>query len=55
MVPSKTQIHQEISYDALLYIVNLSTKMVKPKSKTLGFPKIDDNSQNPKWDSSKGK
>jgi len=55
MVPSKIQIHQEISYDALHYIVNLLTKIVKAKSKTLGFSKIEDNSQNPKWDSTKGK
>lgn len=40
MVPSKIQIHQEISYDALRYIVNLSTKIIKPKSKTLGFSKL---------------
>ncbi len=40
MVPSKIQIHQEISYDALRYIVNLSTKIIKPKSKTLCFSKL---------------
>jgi hypothetical protein len=44
-----------ISYDALHWIINLSTKIVKPKSKTLGFPKSKDNSQNPRWDSAKGK